>query len=175
MTKEAIITATRDAFHQLAKLGNGFNESAFFKKTGARWSAAENFKHLILSTNTSTLAYKLPRFIVQLIGGNPNRPSRSYDEVLAKYNGKLEAGGKASARYVPKDNEIKNGKDAILKKWNSSGEGFLSALAKNRTEADLDNYLVRHPLLGPITLRELCYFTIFHTLHHVDTLKKMSS
>ena len=38
-------------------------------------------------------------------------------------------------------------------------------------EEDLDRYLAPHPLLGKITLRELAYFTIYHTHHHLQIIK----
>ena len=172
MTKKEIITAAEDAFTQLSQTCAAMTEVYFFERPESKWSVAENMQHLILSTNTTTLAYKLPKFMVRLVGGKPNRPSRSYDEVLEKYMKKLEDGAKASARYVPKPIAIKYGKEKLLNNWNKATEKFITALDKNRTEEDLDNYLAKHPLLGPITLRELCFFTIFHTRHHLDSINK---
>ena len=172
MTKKAIITAAENAFSQLSQACDGMTEIAFFERPEAKWSVAENMQHLILSTNTTTLAYKLPRFLVRWVGGKPNRPSRSYDELLARYMKKLEDGAKASARYVPKPVAIKYGKEKLLSNWNKATQKFITALENNRREEDLDNYLAKHPLLGPITLRELCYFTIFHTRHHLDSINK---
>jgi hypothetical protein len=43
-----------------------------------------------------------------------------------------------------------------------------------RKEAKLDNFIAPHPLLGKITLRELCYFTIYHTQHHLHNIKVMT-
>ena len=168
MTKTEIITATQNVFHHFTETCTGINEPFFFEKSGAKWSIAENIQHLVLSINTTTLAYQLPRFLVRWIGGRPNHNSRSFDEVLAMYNKKLEDGAKASARYVPKPITIRYGKEKLLDNWNKVTAKFIFALNNNRTEKDLDNYLVKHPLLGRITLRELCYFTIFHTSHHLE-------
>ena len=184
MNKTAIITASQNAFHQLSEKGNAISESDFFKSSDGKWSVAENFRHLVLSTSTSTLAFQLPRILLRWVGGTPNRSSRTYEELLAKYKQKLDNGGKASARYVPKNlpgsqsgsQAEKDGlKRAILYKWNRVSANFIFALNTRRTEEDLDHYLVRHPLLGRITLRELGYFTIFHTLHHLESIKKIST
>jgi hypothetical protein len=35
----------------------------------------------------------------------------------------------------------------------------------------LDHYIAPHPLLGKLTLRELCYFTIYHAGHHLNIIK----
>ena len=42
-------------------------------------------------------------------------------------------------------------------------------------DPQLDQYIAPHPLLGKITLRELGYFTIYHTYHHLETIQKMTA
>lgn len=40
-------------------------------------------------------------------------------------------------------------------------------------DTDLDAYTVwKHPLLGPLTVREMIYFTIHHTDHHSASLQQ---
>jgi DinB superfamily len=175
MTKTEIITAAENIFKQFSETCNRMNETVLFKKPDEKWSTAENILHLIISTNMTTLAYRLPKFIIRLIGGKPNRDSRTYDELKDKYYKKLVDGGKASGLFVPKPIEIKYGKQKLMDNWQKSTENFIKALTKNRIEKDLDNYLAKHPLLGRITLRELCYFTIFHTEHHLQAINKIST
>jgi DinB superfamily len=175
MNKTEIITAAEKIFTQFSETCNSMDKMLLFKKPDEKWSAAENIQHLIISTNMTTLAYRLPKFIVRLVGGRPNRTSRSYEELKGKYYKKLADGGKASARYVPKPIEIKYGKEKLMDNWHKSTAGFIMALTKNRADKDLDNYLAKHPLLGRLTLRELCYFTIFHTEHHLQAINKISA
>ena len=55
-----------------------------------------------------------------------------------------------------------------------AGSVFNAQLLKkveNWKESDLDKYVLPHPLLGKISLREMLYFTDFHILHH-NTLAK---
>jgi len=174
MTKDELITGAINAFRELTLACEAVDDNAFFRHPGDKWSVAENLQHLVISTKTTTLAYRLPKWLVRLVGGKPNRPSRRYDEVLAKYNRKLAEGGKASSRYVPKPLEEKYSKKKLMQNWAKATDGYLSALKKCRTDADLDHYLAAHPLLGRLTLRELCCFTIFHTLHHLDTIQKIT-
>ncbi len=151
------------------------DEVLLFKKPTAKWSTAENIQHLIISTKMTTLAYRLPKFIVWLVGGKPIRPSHTYEELKDKYYKKLADGGKARGVFVPKPIEIKYGKQKLMDNWQNATTAFMLALSKNRTEQNLDAYLARHPLLGRITLRELCYFTIFHTEHHLEAIHKISA
>lgn len=172
MTKTEIIPAAENIFNQFSETCSTIAESRLFKRPENKWSAAENIQHLIISTNTTALAFWLPKFLVRWIGGTPNRISRTFDEVKDKYYKKLSEGGKASGRFVPKPIEIKYGKQKLIDNWNKATAKFIQALTKNRSEKDLDSYLVKHPLLGRITLRELCYFTIFHTEHHLHSIQK---
>ena len=97
MTKTEIITASENIFNQLSATCSSIEETGLFKRPEKKWSVAENIQHLIISTNTTTLAYSLPKFLVKWIGGTPNRSSRSFDELKEKYYKKLSDGGKASA------------------------------------------------------------------------------
>lgn len=173
MTKQEIITAADNTFTQFSETCDAIDEILLFKRTDNKWSGAENIQHLILSTKTTNLAFWLPKFLVRWIGGTPNRPSRTYAGLKEKYYKKLSDGGRASSPFVPKPIEINYGKQKLLDNWNKVGIKFIKALTQNRTEKDLDAYLVKHPLLGRITLRELGYFTIFHTEHHLNSIKKI--
>jgi hypothetical protein len=172
MTKPEIIHAAENIFTCFTKTCKGVDEIAFFDRPGEKWSVAENVQHLIISTNTSSLAWDLPKFLVRWIGGTPNRNSRTYNQLKNKYYTKLSEGGRASGRFVPKPIEIKYGKQKLLDNWNKATAKFVRTLDTKRSEQDLDNYLVKHPLLGRITLRELGYFTIFHTEHHLNSIQK---
>jgi hypothetical protein len=172
MTKTDIIKTAENTFTCFSETCKSIDEHVFFKKPDQKWSVAENVQHLIISTNTTSLAWYLPLFLVRWIGGKPNRNSRSYDELKDKYNKKLSEGGRASGRFVPKPIEINYGKQTLLDNWTKATSKFICTLNKNRSEQDLDNYLVKHPLLGRITLRELAYFTIFHTEHHLHSIQK---
>lgn len=174
MNKQEIITASENIFKEFSQTCTHITDDIFFARPADKWSVAENIQHLIISTNTTTLAYSLPKFLVKWIGGTPNRKSKTFDELKEKYYKKLSEGGRASARFVPKPIEIKYGKQKLLNNWNKATVKYINALTSKRTEADLDNYLARHPLLGRITLRELCYFTVFHAQHHLNSIQKIS-
>ena len=149
------------------------SEEHFFYQPAEKWSAAQQVKHLITATNTVSLAFRLPKFMVRMVGGKPNRDSRTYDELVAKYELKLQEGGKASSRYIPKPIHLSYGKERILKEFAKAMQQFSTALGRKWKEPQPDRYIAPHPLLGKITLRELCYFTIHHTHHHLQSIKKI--
>lgn len=173
MTKEEIIPVVEKVYLAFTRYCDAIPETTFFNKPGSKWSVAENVQHIITATDTSTLAYSLPKFLVRWVAGKPNRQSRTYEELVARYKKKLAEGGTASGRFVPKPFTIKPGKEKLMHKWNKAAIKHLTAL-KKYDDAALDNYLVKHPLLGRIALRELCYFSIYHTQHHLNNIASLA-
>lgn len=168
----------KDIVRQLENAAKGFSDYCntikdefFFIQPPDKWSIAQNVQHLITSADTTRLAFTLPRFVVRLYAGKPNRPSRTYNELVAKYELKLKQGGRASGRYIPKPVSPEMTKEKLLNTYVKVMSQLIASISKNREDPQLDQYLALHPLLGKITLRELCYFTIHHTMHHLNSIE----
>lgn len=157
--------------HQLSDRHQAFveavlalSEADFLFAAPNKWSAGQQLEHIYRAVRPVTLAFVLPKFVLRLLIGKANRPSRNYDTLVNKYHEKLAAGGKASAPYIPKSvlfTQRKALKSKLLR----------SVITLNRSlnrysEAELDSYLLPHPLLGKLTLREMLYFTMYHVEHH---------
>ncbi|HET9826287.1 MAG TPA: DinB family protein [Chitinophagaceae bacterium] len=169
MDKEEIIRRSKEIFHQFTDTCLQIPEEKFFLRPAEKWSIAENADHMVRSIKATGLAYSLPKFVMRIFSGKPNRASRSYEELVAKYKLKLEQGGKASGRYIPKVAVAT--KFTLMQHWQKLNEKYLESLELNWKDSQLDHYVAPHPLLGKITLRELCYFTIYHTEHHLNIIK----
>lgn len=134
-----------------------------------KWTAGQQTEHLIKSTNPIVKGLSLPKFILKLKFGKANRTSKTYDELVSKYHTKLEQGGKSTDKYspskVPGSLRQKKSKQLLrnIEVINSKLEAW--------SEQDLDSFIVAHPLLGKITIRELMYFTSYHAHHHQMLIK----
>ena len=158
---------------QLTGFCGSLSEVDFFYQPDGKWSPAQQVRHLTIATKTSLLAFTLPKFIVRTVGGKPNRASRTYEELVAKYRLKLQQGGRASKRYIPKPISSEIGKPPLLNAFYSSMKKMSTAIHNKWKGDQPDQYVVPHPLLGKITLRELGYFNIYHTLHHLESIRKI--
>ncbi len=65
-------------------------------------------------------------------------------------------------------------KEDLLNHWNSTLNKFDTRINK-WSDKNLDQVLLPHPLLGKIMVRELLFFTHFHTEHHRKGLEKKVS
>ena len=156
MTREEIIQELEKGFDQVINVTELLEPTLFFKKIDSKWSVVDNLEHLILSVKPLKLAFRLPKFIL-LYFGKPNRPIRTYEELVKKYLERLSAGGKATSAFVPKSNY--QDKRLLLENFKQVNQGFIKSLEK-WNDADLDRYLIPHPLLGKLYVREMLYFTI---------------
>ena len=167
--KSEIIAALAEKIDDFNSYINSLNKEQFELRPDKKWSAGQNLDHLIRAIKPLQLAYGLPKLALVILFGKTNRPSRSYEEVVNKYKIKLEAGGKASGPFIPPGIEFAK-KDRLIKKYSRHKQKLISKIEK-QSDADLDNYILPHPLLGKVTLREMLFFTIYHNEHHLELLK----
>jgi hypothetical protein len=173
MNKNDIIARLRSNHLSFTSLILSLNEQQFLFTINNKWTAGQQAEHILRSVKPVNLAFGLPHFFLRIMFGKSNRPSKSFDGLVQKYNDKLAAGGKASARYIPNavvftEREktcasILKVNDALCKKLNRC------------SETELDGYILPHPLLGKLTLREMLYFNIHHVKHHEMTVGELVS
>jgi hypothetical protein len=163
MTKQQLQEELQRHHHAFTNYIKGLSPKQLESAPADKWNALQQAEHLIKSVGPVNMALSLPLFILRLLFGKANRKSRSYDELVAKYQSKLQAGGRAPGRFVPggteKNTEVLEGK--LLGLVNS-----LQHKINTLTEDQLDQFILPHPLLGKLTLREMIYFTIYHVQHH---------
>lgn len=163
--EKALLEKT-EAFNSYIKT---LDKSQFEATPGNKWSAGQNLDHLIRSIKPLLLAYSLPKFILKQMFGKANRPSKTYEELVEKYKSRLLAGGRASGPFIPKTIVFEQ-KELLIEKYVLYRKKLINKIRKQREE-DLDKYILPHPLLGKITLREMLFFTIHHNEHHLNILK----
>jgi hypothetical protein len=170
--KPQIISALNENVDTFNNFIAPLNKEEFEASPGGKWSAGQNLDHLIRSIKPLQLAYGLPKFALRILFGKTNRPSKSYDELVAKYKVKLAAGYLASGQFIPPFISFEK-KDDLIKKYAEQKQKLISKIEK-QNEKDLDVYILPHPLLGKVTLREMLYFTIYHNEHHLESLRNRS-
>ncbi|MEI6312964.1 MAG: DinB family protein [Bacteroidota bacterium] len=151
------------------------NDEAFrYKSSIEKWNAAEQLFHLITSAKSSTLPYQLPSFVVQFLFGKVSRKACSIDELEQLYKSKLNIGAKATGKYASVEEVNYMNKESLIIQFEKTYDTFIQSFEKC-SEKKLDICRVPHPILGKISLRELAYFTIFHTQHHIESIQKMNN
>ena len=167
--KTQIISALNEKVNSFNNFILSLNKEQFEATPDGKWSAGQNLDHLIRAIKPLQLAYGLPKFALLILFGKTNRPSRLFDELVAKYKAKLAAGGKASGPFIPPAIRFDQ-KDELIRKYSLQKQKLISKIEK-QSETDLDKYILPHPLLGKVTLKRNALFTIHHNEHHFELLK----
>ena len=141
-------------------------------RVASAWTPAEHLAHLNTAASAVARGLSISRWLLRLRFGRARRPSRSYEQLVADYRGRLAAGGKASAAFIPPIEELTGEQREVrrrelLARWHRVNARLRAALAQ-WSEADLDRIQLPHPLLVKITTREMVYFVIYHGHHHID-------
>ncbi|HXQ39180.1 MAG TPA: DinB family protein, partial [Anaerolineales bacterium] len=132
---------------------------------------SDNIDHLIKSHKPITKALKLPKFTLLAMFGKPQKPSMTYGELCQIYRDELAKGAQASGRYLPDQDsptgEVERKKKELLDQFSIASNELVSIVEKWE-EDELDGYLLPHPLIGKLTIREMLFFTIYHNLRHAS-------
>jgi uncharacterized damage-inducible protein DinB len=138
----------------------------------AKWSIAEELAHLLKATQgTARLFSPAGRATIwqPITPASQPAPGRSYNEVCEQYRQAL-ANRNPAVPPAPDTEQPAPTEQAMA--WQSATTSLLNDLQTTVPETDLDGYTVwKHPLLGPMTAREMLYFTAYHTERHMVTLR----
>ncbi len=171
MNKQEIVQHLKVNHQNLIQLIESLNKEDFEKLVDDKWTPGQQAEHIFKSVNPVVLALKLPKFLLKLFFSTNNRKSKTYDELVSKYNQKLAIGGKATKRFIPKNIPFEH-KEILIGKIKNTVER-LCTLTLKLDEKDLDIYVLPHPLLGKLTLREMLFFTIHHVTHHQQSIQNI--
>jgi len=141
-----------------------------------KWTMAGHLYHLIKSTKGVSKGLSMPRLALRTAFGKCNRTERTFDEQYQKYIQSLndfeEKNGTPAtpaSDFVPAEGREFE-KASLLKRFKEEGENYQKALSSWK-EDNLNVYVLPHPIMGKLTLREFTYFTSFHATHHLNILK----
>jgi hypothetical protein len=173
-SKAEIVEQLQQVQHGLSKTVEQMPAEQFYRGTTEAWSPCDYLKHLLLSNKPFAKGLNLGPAEIKKLYGEPSRPSMSYAGLVAKYHGRLDEGIRAEdyqpitpvAFRMPEG--IADVQAHLLKSWNETHEKMYGGLAM-WSETGLDMHQLMHPAMGPITVREMLFFTIYHnTLHWKD-------
>lgn len=164
-----LINQKHDALFQWLQNHDG---SKWEKGPEGKWTTGQHIKHLHQSMQPLNKVLKVPKMFLSYKFGVSNRATRSYDELVSKYQSKVHQMDGVVSPYsknltVPMLSE----KATLINMLNDEKEIMLKKFDK-WNEPNLDKYIVPHPLLGRMPFREMFMFMGYHTEHHHKILAK---
>lgn len=169
MKKAEIIVSFEQACLEMHDVCNKIPQSDFYKALNSKWSPAENLRHLTISSKLLSRGVSAPKIGLMYKFGRTFRKSISYNELVDKYiAAQLPSGTITGFEPRFKEDSSKGNEIKEFEKYNSE---LVKSLAR-WSEFQLNTYVIPHPLLGKLTLREFLYFMIYHTGHHKKAIMR---
>lgn len=169
MTKEEIAQELIERYARFANMVDALGES-FDKAPEGKWTPGQQLEHLGKSVKPIAQGLRLPYFLLKWKFWTANRPSRTYDEVVAKYLNKIPKGYIPGKQYLPAPVSIEKKSD--LKRGLDRSVRSIARSLNKMSEKQVDELVLPHPLIGRITLREMMYFTLYHVDHHYANVQR---
>jgi hypothetical protein len=169
MNKQDIIEALTKNHTSFIHYINGLPEEDYAFSRNQKWTAGQQLAHIVLCVKPLVQVYSMDKAMIGQTFGKADRPSRTYEVLLANYLQKLNEGGKAPTRFVPEP-ALPEQKEALAGKLAKMTTELCHQI-ETFSEEELDGLFIPHPLLGNLTLREMLYNAICHVEHHHEAAK----
>lgn len=168
--KEKLIQSI-NAFNQLV---DSLDKEAFELSPNGKWSAGQDLKHVKNANRIFGVVFSMPLFLLNLVYGKANRPSKHLEVFKQKYADKSKMGGIKAPPYLVPKKVFFNEKVALMVAHQRSGEYLIKRL-DGFSEAELDQNIMVHPLFGKVTIREMFMSIFIHIDHHYQlTVHKLN-
>lgn len=169
MVKTEIVKVLKSNHETFLNMVANLPQESLLQSIDGKWSPAAQVKHIILSVRPLRKALQLPKILLRLFFGKSNREGKSFENLVKRYREKLNAGGKAPASFVPSVTEPVSLESMRLELLNEIQK--VCSLLDRFSEQEMDLYILPHPLLGKLTLREMMYFTLYHVTYHGQSIQ----
>ena len=170
--KTQLKAALRQSFGAVVYAINELSEDTFLApRAQDAWSPGEILGHLILSTKPVNKAMSMPKLMLKATFGTNNREERTFSQTKIKYYEVLAGGIKAPSNFQY-EGVAKKGKENLISSFTKELDKLLNHIDKWE-EKDLSKYILPHPAIGKLTIREMLYSTHFHTEHHLKQIEEV--
>ena len=161
---------------EVERIAASFDTPSFFaaqhEDGSARWSPAQQVRHLTRSTYPLARAFAMPRLPLLIRFGFTLRRPGTYASLVRRYEKLLESKPQAG-RFAPDpDASTDDERRAEIMARFRDAISKLDGAAEAWPERALDRYRLPHPALGKLTMREMLWFTVFHTAHHGGQMER---
>ncbi len=174
MNKEEIIKMYQDLHSEMEAFLPELNAEEKKKDINGKWSVLQNLDHLNKVFVLLNRAVSKPKLLLRWAFGKPNRPGRNYEALVARYHQKAQGPAVAPEEYRAQEN-LNLSAIAVEQEFKIASEKFIGLIERKWSDKQLDKYLLVHPLLGKLTIREMLYFVHWHTKHHFSAMQLAQS
>jgi hypothetical protein len=137
-----------------------------------KWTTGQHTLHLLQSIKPLNKALSLPKFVLKYKFGISNREVRDYNSVVNRYKERLTNVPKGATFGPSKNMKVPSIADKyfLIDRLQIESKK-LQYKTKKLNDKTLDQFILPHPLMGKMPLREIIMWTAYHVEHHTKTLQ----
>lgn len=174
-SKSEIVRGLTEVEAEVESFFSALSEEEFVMRVDEGWTPAEHLQHLNIGANAVGRGLTTSKLLLRLRFGSGRNQSRSYGEIRRVYREELAQGRQASGRFVPVridlPTDVTRLRFETISRWGRVNSRLRAAL-EQWGEQELDRLRMPHPALGKITVREMLFFTLYHSQHHIEAAKR---
>lgn len=174
-TATGLSAEIRRIHEQSVRYWSAYATSDFFRRPKPDvWAPVDQLRHLTKSMRAVTRGLSMPRLFLLLRFGWARRPSRAFERLHADYKAALARGlraGEFAPAPLASAEQTEEGRARIMQFHATAVESLTHALER-WPDRSLDRYVLPHPALGKLTVREMMHFTLIHNVHHVEVAER---
>lgn len=162
------------SFSDIASWIENQEDEKFIFAPKGKWQTCEHLDHLTQSAQKVKYGISLPKLFLRYKFGKPNRPCRTENQIIDRYREKLAnlAPGTLAPMQLTKSPVSK--KQECIQEYLAAGKALSKSLSK-WNDKKIEKYLIPHPLLGRMHVKEMLIWVSYHNYHHLNTLKEKYS
>lgn len=172
MNKAELIALNEEKFQNLFDFLEEHGVEKWNNGPEGKWTTGQHVMHLVQSAKPLNRAMGMPMFLLRYKFGKANRPPRTYEVVKNKYRTKLAAAGEVLSPFSKNMPETPaESKQSIIELLKNEKDKFLKKISRV-SEKNMDKYLIPHPLLGRMLIREIIMWNAVHVEHYLEILQE---
>lgn len=166
MNKSEIEQLLRDKHQELYTFLQSHDEGKWaYRPSKDKWTTGQHIVHLIQSAQALNKGLRIPKLLSKYKWGTANRPVRSYEEVRQRYLDRLRDLTNPVSPISVNMPDTPTSREATIARLDRELDRTI-AILKRTSDRRLDKYLLPHPAMGRMILREIIMWTAYHTEHH---------
>ena len=172
MTNPEIIARFNETHEAFVQYIDSLSEAEFMHShNNEKWTAGQQMNHIGMSLGALKKGMSMPKLALKMTFGTTKEKTKSYDEVVKKYTARLEQPYSIDGSKFDPAPILFSEKAAGVERFRSTSTKLVKAYNKF-SDADSEKYVLPHPLIGNLSMKEFMLFDIFHVLHHHKKTKE---
>lgn len=172
MNKEDIVTILEEKHKIIIDWLHNQEKDKWQEGPEGKWTSGQQALHLLQSIKPLNDALSMPKFLLKFKFGKSNREVREYDAIVKRYQERLiDAKGKTYKGSRNMKIPALDEKEYILNRLQVENKKLQYKTLKRWSDKQLDTYILPHPLMGKMPVREIIMWTAHHVEHHTKILQ----